>query len=107
MNRRRDDAEGFDGRELRQEGRRSNGAPWWSRSIWQTGPLAIGFLMLLAAFLGWNPFGARNHQVSNRASAVEATFNEHMRQSDQMLRVLFKICLNTAKTEDARQRCVE
>lgn len=81
---------------------RANG-PWWSKQIWQTGPLAIGFLMLLAAMLGWNPF-ARNHQGPT-ASAIEQKMDDHVRQSGDVLQILRKICRHTAKTDQSKEDC--
>lgn len=81
-----------------------NSMPWWSRSVWQMGPLAIGFLMLLAAMLGWVPL----NRDSNRAGAVyrlERAMDEHRAETKDILQVLRRICRNTAKSEDAKEKC--
>lgn len=78
--------------------------PWWAKSAWQLGPLAIGFLMLLAAFLGWNPF----RQDNGSARAVQhfqRTMDGHAEQSRDMLQILRKICRHVARSESSKEDC--
>lgn len=82
-----------------------NGSPWWSRSAWQMGPLAIGFLMLLAAMLGWVPLRHNNGGASAGLEALQRTVTEHAEQSKEMLRVLRKICRHTSQTDAAKEDC--
>lgn len=80
--------------------------PWWSKSAWQMGPLAIGFLMLLAALLGWMPSRKENGMGSPQAvEHLQKTFNDHADQGKEMLRVLRAICRHTAQSLSAKEDC--
>lgn len=88
--------------------RNNDRAPWWSRSAWQLGPLAIGFLMLLAAVLGWVPGVLDNRTSSSEAgsvSRIEKMLENHTAQTDATNRLLRSICRHTAKSDAAKEDC--
>lgn len=99
MTHRHDDPENGEGHLMRQNG------PWWSRSLWQVGPLAIGFLMLLAAMLGWTPFASKHANSGAGAASLHQKLDEHISQSKDTLRVLRAICRHTARSEPAKEDC--
>ena len=78
--------------------------PWWSRSAWQMGPLAIGFLMLLAAMLGWVPL-RRDNGAAAHFQTLQKTLTDHADQGKDMLRVLRTICRHTAKSDQSKEDC--
>lgn len=36
-------------------GGNGNGRPWWAKTLWVMGPVAVGFLMMLGVLVGWMP----------------------------------------------------
>ena len=78
-------------------------APWWSKSAWTLGPLAIGFLMLLASQLGWLP---RHNGVSDvSAATLKKLIEDHAAQTDVTNRLLRSICRHSAKSEQDKVDC--
>ena len=99
--RRHDDPEEFDPGQVRQ-----NGAPWWSKSAWTLGPLAIGFLMMLVTLLGWWPIPKRNGpDHAAQGQTIHQKLDAHMEQSAQVLRVLRTMCRHAAKSDAAKEDC--
>lgn len=84
------------------------GVPSWVKAI-----AAIGIPGVIALFLVWQ--GAKQlPKIEERQVAIEKSMiqtQEAIRQQaarmDQMYRMLQRICSNTAKSEDDRQRCFD
>lgn len=88
--------------------RNNDRAPWWSRSAWSMGPLAIGFLMLLAAVLGWLPQGLDKRAIPQRTEAIERVermLESHTAQTDATNRLLRSICRHTAQSDAGKADC--
>lgn len=92
--------------------------PWWSRSAWTLGPLAIISIILVLAVVGIVPTFRSN---GNGAIARERSFIQHVSTTEELLRVLRefssaqvqvlkvqrKTCRYVAKTEEQRDKCDE
>lgn len=103
--RRQDDPEEFDAKDLRG-GNPGTPGPWWAKSTWTLGPLAIGFLMLLASVLGWMPqVGKRNGGQEVSAATLKKMIEDHTAQTEVTNRLLRAICRHSAKDERAKEDC--
>jgi hypothetical protein len=82
--------------------------PWWVRAI-----AVIGIPGAIAVFLVY--VGAteipkiKTEIVATRVEVLnlQRLTNEHVEQNAAMYRMLQRICSNTAKNEDAKQRCFD
>lgn len=100
------------------ERRRRADAPWWATSGWTLGPVALGFLILLLAQLGWTPAAilggkaeGKNGETSSRVDRL-VEFKRHVDATDSMQRTLEEIvrlqrqtCFNTARDTNERAGC--
>lgn len=93
--------------------RRNGAADLWSLPLWIRAVAVVGIPGAIAIFLTW--VGA--NEVPRIKTQVQATYDEvlrnreiireHTEQSAAMYRMLQRICSNTAKSDDERQRCFD
>ena len=79
-----------------EENGNGNKSPWWSKTVWQLGPLAIGFLLLLGVFVG---------MVPSPLAHIQSMLQQHVEMDRTNQKLLRAICRNTAKTEIAQAEC--
>lgn len=92
---------------------RRNGADLWPLPLWIRAVAVVGIPGAIAIFLTW--VGA--NEVPRIKTQVQSTYDEvlrnreiireHTEQSAAMYRMLQRICSNTAKSDDERQRCFD
>lgn len=92
-----------------------NGAPWWARSVWVLGPVAIGFMLLLASALGLTPVRIFNGNGKAAAESTREVFVEwraHVDTTNRVVTILETIqhlqrqtCINTARDSASLAGC--
>lgn len=103
--------------EPQPEGSAEAPTPWWAKSAWTLGPLAVAFLIMLAAVLGWVPsrIWPSNGLDGKKAEAIvefKTEWRGHMEQTGQLIRLVEdlvrlerQICRSVAKTETGMEGC--
>lgn len=71
-------------------------APWWSTTIWQIGPLALGFLFMLGVFVGLIP--SPLVEIREKVGALYEIRTENHR-------LLRAICRNTSTDPWQKAEC--
>ena len=91
----------------------TNGRDWTSLKAWASAIGVIGIPGTIAVFLVY--IGATEIPKITRATdlavveirANQRIMNEHTMQLDRILRMAQRICANTAKTDEQRERCFD
>lgn len=93
---------------MAENGNGVSGLPQWARVIALVGvPSAIAlFLVYSLADFATTGVAELHRQMDAHAQVMVQHDVESKRGAEAMTRVLFRICLNTSKTDDERSRCV-
>jgi hypothetical protein len=75
---------------------KQDATPWWARSIYSIGPLAVIALVLVGVLIGFVP---------SPLASLTRDLNEIKVLHDRQTRVLMMICRNTAKNVSEMSRC--
>ena len=84
------------------------GLPQWARVVALVGvpsAIAMGLVYALATF-ATGGLMELHQQLDVHARVMILHDEEAKRGTEAITRVLYRICLNTAKTDDERQRCI-
>ena len=90
------------------ESRRSGDLPWWVRSI-----AVIGIPGAIAVFLVWvgsqeiPKIKAETQATRQAVEALQRSIAEYQEQNSALLRMMQRVCSNTARNEYDRQRCFD
>jgi hypothetical protein len=85
-----------------------NGLPAWARFVWR-----IGIPGAIALFLVWQgasqlPQLVRQYEALRaQVAQIADVQSQHQRDSEATFRMLQRICSNTAKTDEERNRCFD
>ena len=79
--------------------RNGNGSPWWSKAVWQVGPVVVMLFIFLGMITGWVP------SPLSRIAGIETMIEKHMATQEEALRLWRTMCRNTAKTDMQRDMC--
>ena len=108
--------------------------PWWTRTLWQMGPLVFGFIVLLGVVTGFVPspitrVGELEHKITESTEEIKElrASQDAMRMTlssttataaetaakltalnirlDEQTRLMRAICRNTARTDFTRESC--
>lgn len=94
--------------EDRRRGSDGNLILQWAGVVFKLGPLAA--IALYGAFILGKELPAIRIQQALTQASVEANgtlIREHKAQVDEHTRVLYQICINLAKDQNARDRCLK
>jgi hypothetical protein len=81
-----------------------SGSPWWVKAGLTFGLPAVG----LGVLMYWN----RQDAVADRAdikqqiTEIRSSLTGHVRDGGALIQIAQRICINTAKTDQARLECV-
>lgn len=86
-----------------------NNQPWWSKSVWQLGPLAVIAMVLLLVQIGVIPSTTSTTLADVKAgvATMQVAVEAHAAESRNQTKLLRAICLGVARSPDAAARCVE
>lgn len=87
----------------------ANGSPWWSKSVWQMGPLAVIAMVLILVEIGVIPSTkmAVLSEVKAGVVTMQAALDAHAAEGREHTKLLRTLCVNSAKNEEQVRRCLE